>query len=172
MARTITPRRAAVSQKRVIQWIGSADQGYTAVAAGANVIQQNGATLGNTTITRVRGGWSVQPQTYAADLNLIGVIGFGLVSDQAFTAGAASIPGLWTDPDWGGWFLWLPFQYRYEVTTDVGRLVLGGPGQGGGELDSKAMRKVAPNETLVVMVESQAVALNVSINFRMLVKLA
>ena len=39
-------------------------------------------------------------------------------------------------------------------------------------IDSKAMRKVAPDETLVVMGESQAGAVNVANPFRMLVKLS
>ena len=165
-------RRAAVAQKRVTQWIGSADQGYVTIAAGASVLHQNGPTFGNTTIVRTRGNFSIIPSTFGADLSIIGAFGIGIVSDQAFAAGAASIPGPWTDPDWGGWFVWQPFAYRYEFTTDVDRLVLGVQGAGAGEIDSKAMRKVAPNETLVVMVESEAVAFSASINFRILVKLS
>ena len=157
--------------KRTTQWVGSADQGAVAVAAGATIIHQSNATLGNTTIVRTRGLFTVQPDSFAADVSISGAIGFGLVSDQAFAAGVASIPGPFIDPDWGGWFMWQPFSYRFEVTTDVGRLNFGAD-LVDGRIDSKAMRKVAQNETLVVVVESQAAAIAVILNFRILLKLS
>jgi len=157
--------------KRQLQWVGSADQGFVAVGANASIIHQSNATLGGTTIVRTRGGFSLAPASRAVTLEVIGAIGIGLVSDQAFAAGAGSIPGPFTDSDWSGWLYWAPFQYLWEVTTDIGRAVIG-PNQGGGaEIDSKAMRKVQANETLVVMVESQAGAFTAAINFRMLLKL-
>ncbi len=97
---------------------------------------------------------------------MIGAIGCGIVSDQAFAAGAASIPGPWTDQDWSGWFVWMPWAFRFEFTTDIGRLI----GSFTQVIDSKAMRKVQPNETVVWMAESQAAAANVANPFRMLIK--
>ncbi len=157
--------------KRQLQWVGSADQGYVAIAAGATVIQQSNATLVGSTIVRTRGGFSILPDTFEVDKNIIGAIGIGLVSDQAFAAGAASVPGPWTDQDWSGWLYWSPFQYHWDVTTDIGRLVVGVAGAGAEVIDSKAMRKVQANETVIVVVESQSSALQASVNFRMLLKL-
>ena len=154
--------------KRTTQWVGSADQGTVAVAAGAKVIQQSNATLGGTTIVRTRGVMDMRPQGFSADIEVIGALGIGLVSDQAFAAGIASIPGPFTDPDWDGWFMWEAFSYRFELTTDVGRMIIPYLMT----LDSKAMRKVGQNQTLVVMVESQAAAFAASVHFRMLVKLS
>ena len=106
------------------------------------------------------------PQSFAADLDIIGAMGIGIVSDQALAAGAASIPGPWTDSSWDGWFVHQFFAYRFEVTTDIGRLIasISIP------FDSKAMRKVGTNESVVIMVESQLVAFNAAVMFRMLVK--
>jgi len=156
--------------KRVTQWIGSAEQGIFAVGSNTSVLVQSNATLQNTTVIRVRGLLSVQPGSFAADLDIKGALGFALVSDQAAAAGAVSIPGPWTDLDWGGWFLWVPWAGRVEFRSDTGIRFF--DSQINIPLDSKAMRKVAPNETLVVMAESQVGAANVNLAFRMLVKLA
>ena len=40
------------------------------------------------------------------------------------------------------------------------------------EVDSKGMRKVSDNETIVLMAESQQGAFQISMNFRMLLKLS
>ncbi len=138
------------SPKRSTDWVGSADQGVVAVGANASVIQQSNSTLGNTTIVRTRGILTVEPQAFSADLDIIGALGIGIVSNEAFGAGAAAIPGPWTDAGWDGWFVWIPFAWRFEVTTDIGRLIA----SVSYDIDSKAMRKVGTLETVVVMVES------------------
>ena len=136
------------------------------MAGNNSVLIQENAGLGNATIVRTRGMLDVRPQAFSADISVIGAVGFGIVSDEAFAAGAAGVPGPWTNSDWSGWFVWQAFSYLYDMTTDVGRLVL--PSS---QFDSKAMRKVGINETVVVVCESQADAVNISIPFRMLVKL-
>ena len=108
------------------------------------------------------------PGATGADGNVVGAIGFGLVSDQAFGAGAASLPGPWSDPDWDGWFLWMPWSFRWEFADASGQVL----GDARKTIDSKAMRKVGQNETLVVMAESQGTAAVVAVSFRLLVKLA
>ena len=168
MAHRVRSTRGAVrGAKRLTQWVGSADQGTVAIAAGASAIQQSNATLGATTVVRTRGVLDVRPQGFSADIEVIGAMGIASVSDQAFAAGAASIPGPFTDSDWSGWWVWEAFSYRFELTTDVGRLII--PERM--VIDSKAMRKIEPNETVVVMVESQAAAFAASVHFRMLLKL-
>ena len=158
-------------KRRQTDWVASADQGFLAVAAGAKLIQQSlpisAAGLSGATVVRSRGASSFTPQVLSGDVDIVGAWGMGIVSNEAFAAGAASIPGPWTNADWDGWFVWEPISYLFEVTDDVGRLLVGVQVP----FDSKAMRKVDGGETMVVMVESQASAMEASINFRLLFKL-
>ena len=159
-------------KRRQTDWIGSADQGLVAVASGASQIVQSfamdGSDLGaDATVVRTRGLLVVKPQTGAADINIIGALGICIVTDQAFAAGAASILGPWTNKEWDGWFVWVPFALSLDVTTDVGRLLISRQY----EIDSKAMRKFDAGNTIVVLVESQAGALEAGPIFRMLMKL-
>ena len=158
--------------KRTSVWVASADQGTVATATGATTIVQSNATFGNTTIVRTRGLFTIAPQALGvgASVNIRGAIGFGIVSDQAFAAGASSVPGPWTDPDWAGWYVWMPFELSLDVAgTPVERLL---PADRQYVIDSKAMRKVESNETVVVMAESQGGAFNSFFAFRTLAKLA
>ena len=171
MANRITRGRTfnqSRSPKRVPLWISSADQGYVTVGAGASVIHQSDATLPLTTIVRLRGILSVKAGTSGADQDLIGAVGMGIVSTEAFAAGAASIPGPFSNSDWDGWLWWQAYAMRWEFGTAVGQVV----GSVQQVIDNKAMRKVGANEVVVVMAESQAAAAVVAINFRLLVKIA
>ncbi len=166
------PRRSfSRGPKRQVAWINSADQGYLTVSAGSKAIHQSfaPATAGllKPTIVRTRGVVSFKSTQAAADAEVIGAYGMAIVSDQAFAAGAASIPGPFTDADWDGWFLWggIALSLQFVDATGVyveDRLL---------EVDSKAMRKVSDNETVVFMVESQAVAFEFAAVFRELFKL-
>jgi len=169
--RVVTRRPFVRGAKRKSQWVASADQGVVSLTSGASQILQSNATLGTTTIIRTRGLISVAPSAVTADIDIQGAFGMGIVSDQAFAAGAGSIPGPWTDQDWGGWFLWIPFFNALEVGAAPSSVELYMPNSVF-HFDSKAMRKVEINETVVVMIESQAGAAQVVSPFRMLVKLA
>ena len=155
--------------RRSSQWVASADQGYQNVSTGAKVILESNPGLINTTIVRTRGSISIAPQTMVADVDIQGAFGIGIVSDEAFAAGAASIPGPWTNGDWGGWFVWRPFAFQVEFIDGTGSRIVAWPQL---EIDSKGMRKVAANETLVVMAESQGGAFSIAAPHRYLVKLA
>ena len=98
----------------------------------------------------------------------IGAWGMGIVSAQAFVAGAASIPGPYTDVEWDGWFAHGFWGFRQTAAGTVGNLVVNSQFM---EIDNKAMRKINDTDVMVVMAESQADAARVSIQFRMLVKL-
>ncbi len=162
-ARTRAPRRRSL-------WVGYADQSFIAVGAGLKVVISNFtlATLDSLTVIRNRGVLSVNSTAVAIDQNIVGAYGIGIVTQQAFAAGVASMPGPWTDSDWDGWMVLLPISFRYDITTDVGRLIT----TVNTEIDSKAMRKMEANETLVAIAESQAIAFDVSAPVRTLVKLA
>ena len=159
--------------KRQVTWVGPADQNTVAVASGASVIIASfapftGASMHKPTIVRTRGAVAIAPQTFGADVAISGAFGVGIVSDEAFAAGTASIPRPFDDAGWDGWFVWGSFSEFYEFGSSVGvrRQALQI------EVDSKAMRKVSDNETIVLMAESQTGALNVAMHLRLLMKLS
>ena len=170
MARGRTfPQRGS---KRTTQWIGPADQGYVSVASATSVIVASfsPAAVGFTspTIVRTRGMCSVIPTAFTADEDHIGAFGLGVVTDQAFAAGAASLPRVFDDADWGGWFVWRSFSWRMEFLSGTSVWLT----DWSLEIDSKAMRKVGDNETIVLMAESQGGAFRVSAPLRVLLKLS
>ena len=155
-------------QRRLTQWIGPALQGYIAVATGGATVIASVPFLEKATIARTRGNVSIKPEAVASDTELIGAVGFGVVSSEALAAGVASIPEPFTDADWSGWFVWRSFSYDFEFSDASG---LNYP-DWNFEVDSKAMRKVGPNESAVIVAESFSGAFRISIPLRMLVKLS
>jgi len=119
------------------------------------------------TVVRVRGQVSVQPQAVTADLNIVGAIGMGVVTEEAFNAGITAIPEPFSDADWGGWLMWRSFSYALEVVSEIGTYFP----DWDFEVDSKAMRKVDINEVVVIVAESQGGAFSVSTLLRTLIKL-
>ena len=159
---------ASGGSRRLTQWVAPANQGYVVVADG-------GATVVSTipfgvpaTIVRTRGQVSIRPNSLAADAAIIGAIGMGIVSAEAVAIGVTAIPEPFTDGDWPGWFVWRSFSFLYEFQDATGT----GIQTIDFEVDSKAMRKIGQNETIVFVAESQAGAFQVSSPVRMLIKLA
>ena len=153
--------------RRLIQWIGPADQGFVSVASAGAILLFNFAITEPVTVVRVRGQVAIE-MANAANLNVIGAIGMVIVSAEAFAAGVASVPEPFSNADWGGWFVWRSFSYRMAVGDQTGFRVISRDF----EIDSKAMRKVSPNEVIVMVVEFQAGAFSVSAPLRMLLKLS
>ena len=104
----------------------------------------------------------------AADLTVVGAYGMCVVNTDAFVAGVASIPSPFDDADWAGWFVWRSFSLRIDSVTQVG-VVSQFRVQ---EVDSKAMRKISQNETVVTVATLQAGAFSISSPLRMLLKLS
>ena len=154
--------------KRMVEWSGVVDQGYVNIPAGAKVIVQSLSFAEKATIVRNRGQFSVRPAVSNADASIVGAVGLGIVSAEALAAGAASIPGPFSQAEWDGWMVWQPLQLVFEFITDAGILMLSKETV----IDSKAMRKVGANEVAVFMVESQAITFNISVVLRTLIKLA
>ncbi len=78
------------------------------------------------------------------------------------------MPGPFTDAGWGGWFVWRSFSYAIEEVTAAGFDIMTKTM----EIDSKAMRKISDDETIVLVAESQAGAYRISMPVRLLFKLA
>ena len=167
------PRRQVTgAAKRQVTWVGPADQGYISVTGNSKVLigslSPTASGIGKPTVVRTRGQVSVKPTTYAADIETVGAFGIAIVSAQAFGIGITAIPGPFIDSDWDGWFVWRSFSFAYEF-HDATASLLGSFQQ---EVDSKAMRKVSENETIVLVAESQSGGFDISFPIRMLLKLA
>ena len=158
--RSFTGPRLQRSQRRK-QWIGPADQSGVAVASGASVIisgfAPDDAFMLQPTLIRSRGSLFVSGVS-TADVSATGAFGGCIVSDEAFAAGTLSIPRPFDDSDWNGWFVWQAVNWKFEFISGVGALMYGATY----EIDSKAMRKMGTNETLVFIYESQAGAVTVN----------
>ena len=133
------------------------------------------SSAGGLTLVRIRGSislWLEVVTTVGDAFGDVGV-GIGIVSDDAFAIGATAMPGPLSDPGWD----WMFVEY---LSAMVGRSVseseLVGPlGEVRVPIDTKAMRKVKPNQTVFGMVETEdeigAVTLVYSAMTRMLSKL-
>ena len=169
----VSSRPYVRSARRATEWVASADQGATAVASATSVLLQSFTPTEQQTIVRSRGIIYVFPTAITGDGSYQGAFGIAVVSAQAAAAGAASIPGPWTNASWDGWLAWLPWAFRADVGAGQGT----GPtlvGENVGTtypLDSKGMRKIELNEVVVIMAESEAGAVTIFTPFRMLFKL-
>ncbi len=163
------PRR---SVKRKTVWVGTAIQGSVAIGSGLSVAVSSfspsalGILAG--TVVRTRGLVEFRPQAFGVDLTYDGAYGLAVVSDEAIAAGAASIPRPFDDDDWPGWLVHGYYMGHFEFQSGVGIMMVSGQQV----IDSKAMRKVGLNETLVWMVESNSSAVDVILHARVLMKLS
>jgi len=160
-------------KRRAVTWVGQPDQGYTTIGANAKVLiasfDPSAAGLPKPTIVRSRGQVSIRPPvSTSTDAAIVGAYGLGIVSDQAFGVGITAIPGPWSRSDWDGWVVWRSFAFMLDFYTGAG-VIMASIQQ---EVDSKGMRKMSDNETLVFVAESQAVSFDISMNIRTLFKLS
>jgi len=174
MPRSRAPLRRTAA-KRQVTWISPADQGYVAVASGTKVLIASfepglaANNMNRPTVIRTRGQVSIKPGAFNADLDMIGAFGAGVVSTDAFAAGVASVPGPFTDADWDGWFMWRSFSAHLELEGASPAVNFLASWQQ--EIDSKAMRKMGINTTLVMVAESQGGSFQISMPLRLLFKL-
>ena len=170
------PRRS--STRRLTEWGEGPFNVLPQSITSAGVITIAGgqeATI-KSTLVRIRGEISLW-------LEAVGTIGdgyaevdvgIGIVSADAFTAGAASMPSPALDKDWPWW-------WHSSMGAIVGFSVTesentGPISQVRAVIDSKAMRKIAPNETVFGVVATRneigVATLTFTMNTRMLTKLS
>ena len=169
MARQFT--RSARGACRKTAWVAPADQAFVAVATGAKVIVASfdpGLLDPSPTIIRTRGQVSYFPNNAGADISVVGAFGVGIVSQEAFAIGITAVPGPFDSADWGGWLAWGSYSSRQEFSDTTG--IFQSSWQI--DVDSKGMRKVATNETLILVWESQSGAVDVLMPLRTLWKLS
>ncbi len=170
MARRGFVRTGRVSEKRLTQWVGSADiSTQVALAAGAAVLDQSLVLTGlPATVVRTRGIITVYSDQTAANEEPFGAIGMCVVSDQALAIGVTAVPTPITDSGSDLFFLHQYFAAPVKATTDI---AFANVSQTYG-FDSKAMRKISEDESLIIVVEnaSATAGLNYLLQFRMLIK--
>ena len=172
MARRAVRQRFIRPAPRTKMWVGHG-LGSTAVTASSVALlgSLNAAALllRPFTILRTHLVLHYRSDQQAASELPFGTFGDIVVTDQAVAAGVASIPdpdSIGGDPD-AGWFIIKPVVNFFQFLTGVGFDAQSGPQF---ELDSKAMRKVGPNDDVAsVFAQSAAVGGNIFINGRMLV---
>ncbi len=126
--------------------------GFTAVAASTKVLLGSFTVAGaSETMRRTRGlvQWTTN-QILASEFS-IGAFGMCVVTEDAFAAGVASIPGPFTDAGSDVWFVHQFMMHSFQFASGVGI-----EGQFGNqyEIDSSAMRKVSEEQRVVLVVEN------------------
>ena len=138
--------------RRQTNWFASVvNTDHSTLAADTTLLDQvfTGFSEVNT-VTRIRGLLSVATDQNAANETPFGAIGFGIVTAEAVAAGVGSIPGPYSNANWDGWLLHQYFSTIAKVGDATGFTIVSQQY----ELDSKAMRKLKPEDRLVVMVEN------------------
>ncbi len=151
------PRRATQSRYRSsgtrpnLSWSRTVSATFTSIAAATSVIVAN-FELSNQGIDevllRTRGMYVVKPSV-GVDAIGVGAFGFAVVTDAAFTAGAASIPGPVTEASDDVWFMWQPLMTFTEFKDSTGEQIVQPL-----PFDSKAKRVVETGRRIVLMVEN------------------
>jgi len=157
--------------RRKTTWIGPADQPFVTVPSSGKLLVASFDPAANglvsPTVVRTRGQVAVASLGNATN-DLVGAYGMCIVTDRAFAAGVGSIPGPFTDSGWDGWFVWRSFSLSLVQATGTG-FIISSQVQ---EIDSKAMRKITNDETMVLVAEAQGNTYEISMPLRTLMKLS
>ncbi len=136
--------RRAPSRKT---WAGiSSGTSWTTLAANTTVIVGSLVTTGQVTLLRTRGLMAILSDAEVEE-EIQGALGMAVVSEDAFNAGAASMPDPIADIDSDSWVLWQPFQHARALGTATGQ----SPANSEYVLDSKAMRKFHADERVALL---------------------
>ena len=144
MARGQTVVRA---RRRRTHWTEFIGQQVVLSASVPTLLGSIGADHDGEMLIRTRGLLSLTLITAAAvGDGYVGAFGMGVVTTAAATAGVGSIPTSLTEAGWDGWFL---HQY-FDIRSGIGA---GGPVLLQYALDSKAMRKISEDESIIMALE-------------------
>ena len=150
-------RSRAVSGRRPTTWLGFADTDFVAVAANSTSIvtaigEATWASFPEPTIVRIRGMLDVMVNPVGANNDDVRWgAGLGMISAQAFAAGASAVHAPLSNSDWGGWMWWATGVMRQRSTYSEFSAPQAGVSV---VIDSKAMRKVENDSLLVCVVET------------------
>ena len=163
---------------RTKMWIGSG-VGGTAVAANAkalvSILSAGALLLRPFTILRTHMLISARSDQFTAIESVRASYGEIVVTDTAAAIGATAVPdpsGISGDPE-ADWYVWqaIDFQFFIDINGTDG---IGVDGSNGVTyvVDSKAMRKVGPDDDVVAMISNEsAVGFSLGTNGRQLIQL-
>ena len=125
----------------------------TVAASEVNVLGSGVQTVGSElTLLRTRGEFLISlTSATSAGHGFTGAVGIGVFSDQAFTAGVASMPSPVAEAFSNAW-LW--HLYFSVIAGEAGGLAGGIEGAVRSAIDSKAMRKFDSNQVMACIVET------------------
>ena len=140
-------RRGGTRQRKHWHLVGDVLQSFTANSTA--ILGSFTASGGDPfTVLRLVGELAVTAGAagvVAGDAAVIAV-GIGVVSADALAVGASAMPDPGGEPDFN-WLWWYQAQMMYPIQAQVG-----GPTEGARiRIESKAMRKVAPRQSLVMI---------------------
>ncbi len=163
-------------KKRLTDWAFGVDILNQTIDASEKILGTTSLTTAEQqTIVRVHGVLHVTLITASvAGAGFLGAAGIALVNTDAFGQGINSIPGPLTDAHWDSW-LWHSFWDVRALTGTIGDGANSGAAHQRIAIDSKAMRRWDPAETLVIMVEGVevgAASATLNCDTRILVKAA
>ena len=163
---------AVRSQRRLTQWFGSADiSAPVSLAAGAAVLDQSLVFITEPiTVIRTRGIITVSSDISTQSESPFGALGMAVVSEEALAIGVTAMPTPISNSSSDLFFLHQYFAAPQDSGSDIGFANISQTFA----FDSKAMRKISPDENLVVTVEnaSGVHGLEFILQFRTLIKLA
>ena len=163
--------RVVSGNRRLVEWIASADfTAFTALAGGAAILHQS-ISLGEPfTIVRTRGSLYVASDQIVASELTAGALGMAVVTTQAAGIGVTAVPTPIADQGSESFFLQRPYGINFG-TTAAGTAAADIQGWEF-MFDSKGQRKVTESETVAVLLENATlVGINFALVFRMLLKL-
>ena len=125
------------------------------------------SVTGKATILRIRGNWLIKGTPDAVSDDMVIGLGIMIVSTDSATVGGTSVPSPLGDP--GSPWLWHQYVPLMAGQTallgqDIGSMVRG-------EIDTKAMRKIGPNQSLVFISNENGggyASVALSVGFRVL----
>ena len=163
-------------KRRQTDWGFGPDMLQQSLGASAKLLGTTSLTVSEQqTIIRIRGILHISLLTSGtAGDSMLGAAGIALVNSDAFAVGATAIPGPQSDANWDAW-MWHSFWNIQSMTATIADGTSAVSGSHRLEIDSRAMRKWDPAETLVFMLEwtrSGAPTARVNMDCRMLLKAA
>jgi len=154
--------RRSGQRRRRTHWTDIAGAA-TIVSSGSSLLATSVASHEGETIVRIRGLVTLVGSIFTADGDgFFGAFGVGVVTTAAATAGVTSIPTPITEGGWDGWML-----HNYLAIERGETGVSDGAGFHRVVLDSKAMRKLNEDESLVFVWEgTETGTVTAAIQFR------
>ena len=162
------------SPRRTTEWsIGPVDTGSPITGSGDFIWDTGSIITQSATVVRIRGLFSIYLKTAdAVNSGFVGAVGIGIASTDAFTAGALPDPS--GDATWP--WIWHSFFDIRAITATLADGVNAGGVFTRMLIDSKAMRKQNPDETLFGSIQVLSESGNATAHFfartRVLDKLA